>query len=145
MSYFMKDKTKIKILEKMESDYILLRDPIKGKERVEKRLSSLEKDREKYLEEWYAFSKENGEVYPSQGLLTTPHDYLTGLSLSVGDLGASVVGSTKERTSRTERYAQGPFVKLGKSARMLFVGSALPDVWNSSSAIASMAASHCIS
>src|SRR3990167_533901 len=204
MSYFMKAKSKAKTQDTLESDYILLRDPIKGKGRIEKSLANLEKDHGKYLEEWYSFSKENGEVYPSQGLLTTPHDYLnyhsfqmlpqekvietlrlrwfflelfnhpyrihylkaaakssfspppkihsktfenasaTGLSLSIGDLGASVVGSSKERTSRTERYAQGPFVKLGKSARMLFVGSASPDVWNSSSAIATMAASHCI-
>lgn len=189
---------------KIESDFLQLRDPIKGKDRIEKRLAGLERDRGKYLEEWYAFSKENGDVYPSQGLLTTPHDYLnyhsfqmlpqekvietlrlrwfflelfnheyrmhhlkkvasssftppvkinsktfenasaTGLSLSIGDLGASVVGSSKERVSRTERYAQGPYAKLGKSARMLFVGSASPDVWNSSTAIATMAASHCL-
>lgn len=189
---------------KYEEDFKLLRDPQKGRERIEKKLAELEKDRSKYFEEWYAFSKENGDVYPNQGLLTTPYDYLdyhsfqmlpqekviqtlrlrwyflelfnhpyrmhflrktnkskfiapteiesntfddaikTGLSLSVGDLGASVVGSNKGRTSRTERYAEGPFVKLGKSARMIFVGSASPDVWNSSSAIATMAASHCL-
>ena len=196
----MKAKAKLPSLEKLEEDYKILRDPTKGSERIEKKLASLEKDREKYLSEWYAFSKENGDVYPSQGVLTTPYDYLnyhsfqmlpqektletlrlrwfflelfnhpyrihylkevsksefsppakirskafenahqTGLSLSIGDLGASVVGSSKARISRTERYAQGPFVKLGKSARMLFVGSASPDVWNSSSAIATMAA-----
>ena len=70
---------------------------------------------------------------------------IDGLSLSVGDLGASVTGSGKGRVSRTERYAQGPFVKLGKFARIPFVGSASPDVWNSSVAIATMAASCALS
>lgn len=64
-----------------------------------------------------------------------------GTSLSIGDLGATVVGSDHERQSRTERYAEGPFVKLGKHARTVFVGSDSPDVWNSSEAIATMAAS----
>ena len=66
----------------------------------------------------------------------------TGLSLSIGDLGASVMGSQKNRISRTERYAQGPFVKLGNQARNIFVGSSSPDVWNSSQAISTMAACH---
>ncbi|KKU03310.1 MAG: Inosine-5'-monophosphate dehydrogenase [Candidatus Amesbacteria bacterium GW2011_GWB1_47_26] len=71
-------------------------------------------------------------------------DYVakTGMSLSIGDLGASVTGSDRDRISRTERYAQGPFVKLGRQGRNLFVGSASPDVWNSSLAVATMAASH---
>ncbi len=68
----------------------------------------------------------------------------TGLSLSIGDLGASVLGSTKQRLGRSERYAQGPFVKLGKQARTLFVGSESPDVWNSAASISTMAASHCL-
>ncbi len=67
-----------------------------------------------------------------------------GLSLSIGDLAASVVGADHERASRTERYAHGPFLKLGKYARIPFVGSASPDVWNSSLAIATMAASHAL-
>ncbi|MFI5241104.1 MAG: IMP dehydrogenase, partial [Microgenomates group bacterium] len=46
--------------------------------------------------------------------------------------------------SRTDRYAAGPFVKLGRQARTFFVGSASPDVWNSAVAIATMAASHCL-
>lgn len=64
-----------------------------------------------------------------------------GLSLSIGDLGATVVGTKNERQSRTERYAEGPFVKLGKHARTIFTGSDSPDVWNSSESIATMAAS----
>lgn len=67
------------------------------------------------------------------------------ISLSVGDFGAKVVGSQRDRISRSERYAQGPFVKLGRQARTFFVGSASPDVWNSSLAISTMAASHCLS
>lgn len=67
-----------------------------------------------------------------------------GLSLSIGDLGASVVGSDKERVSRRERYAQGPFVKLGKQARSIFAGSSSPDAWNSSIAVATTAACHCL-
>lgn len=72
------------------------------------------------------------------------HAQSIGLSLSIADLGASVVGSDHARASRTDRYAQGPFVKLGKYARIPFVGSASPDVWNSSLAIATMAASHAL-
>jgi hypothetical protein len=68
----------------------------------------------------------------------------SGLSLSIGDLGASVDEGMKKRIGRTERYAQGPFVKLGRQARTLFSGSASPDVWNSAAALATMAASHCI-
>ncbi len=66
------------------------------------------------------------------------------LALSIGDIGARVVGSQRDRISRSERYAQGPFVKLGRQARTFFVGSASPDVWNSSLAISTMAASHCL-
>lgn len=67
-----------------------------------------------------------------------------GLALAVGDLGSIVVGASRERVSRSERYAQGPFIKLGRQARSIFVGSSSPDVWNSAQAIATMAASHCL-
>jgi len=200
----MKDQKKPKTLNILEKDFRLLRDPVKGRDRILQKLGDIEKDLSKYLEEWYSFSKENGDVYPDQGLLTTPYDYLNynslqmlpqekvietlrlrffflemfnhpyrihyldlaqnkdyisppkiksetfenaikiGLSLSIGDLGAMVVGSDKERESRTIRYAQGPLIKLGKVARSLFVGSDSPDVWNTSSAISTMAASHCL-
>ncbi len=70
--------------------------------------------------------------------------YAQGLSLSIGDIGASVSGASRPRISRKERYAAGPFVKLGKQGRTFFCGSASPDVWNSSLAIATMAASHCL-
>src|SRR3972149_8759599 len=35
----------------------------------------------------------------------------SGISLSVGDFGAVVTSANKNRVSRTERYAHGPFVK----------------------------------
>lgn len=68
----------------------------------------------------------------------------SGMALAIGDIGAGVVPAKKGRISRTERYAQGPFVKLGKQARSLFIGSASPDVWNSGLAISTMAASLCL-
>lgn len=68
----------------------------------------------------------------------------SGLTLSIGDIAASVVGAERQRISRKERYAAGPFVKLGRAGRTPFVGSASPDVWNSALAIATMAASHCL-
>lgn len=191
-------------LKSPREDYLELRDPEIGKKRIKDLLKEKENNLEKYLTPWYAISKEARFVYPSQGLLTTPYDYLdyvsfqmlpqesivftlrlrrfflemfnhpyrmeslyktnskkfvsvpkvasqvmqdaisSNLSLSIGDLGATVTGSNKERVSRTERYASGPFVKLGRQARTFFVGSSSPDVWNSATAIATMAASHCL-
>ncbi len=62
-----------------------------------------------------------------------------GQALSISDLGIRVVGSQRERVSRKERLKEGPFVKLGKYARSLLVGSAMPDVWGSVYAISTMA------
>ncbi len=67
-----------------------------------------------------------------------------GLALSVSDLGISVVGSERERVSRAERFKHGPFVKLGRRARSLLVGSAMPDIYGSVSAIATMAQCFCL-
>lgn len=191
-------------LQKLRSDYLELRDPDTGKKRIKILLKDLENDLDSYLSPWNKLSKEARFVYPSQGLLTTPYDYLeyttfqmlpqeslvhtlrlrrfflelfnhpyrisyldevnskpfepagkvsckviedaykSGLSLSIGDLGATVAGSDKERVSRTERYASGPFVKLGRQARTYFVGSSSPDIWNSAAAVSTMAASHCL-
>lgn len=192
-------------LSKLGEDFNLLRDASSGKKRIKTKLKVIEKNiDDEYLAPWLALSKEDAHVYPSQGLLRTPYDYLTdlglqmlptekiiktlrlrwfflemfnhpyrmhflkqvsdspfpkipkvkslvfenafktGLSISIGDLGASVEGSSRERVSRTERYAQGPFIKLGKQARIPFVGSASPDVWNSTAAITTMAASHAL-
>lgn len=197
-------QNKTDTLQNLKNDFYRLRDPQYGEKYIDDKLSKDESDTSRYLAPWYAFSKEASNVFPSQGLLMTPYDYLnyhtlqmlpqetliktlrlrmfflemfnhpyrmqflkettnstfapvpkipckalesalnSGLSLNVGDLGASVVGSHKERVSRNERYAKGPFVKLGRQARTLFVGSASPDVWNSAAAVATMAASHCL-
>lgn len=191
-------------LTNLRNDFGLLRNSAKGTEKIIKDLSVLESDKD-YLTPWYQLSKEDTEVYPSQGFIITPYDYLDynipqmlptntlihtlrvrhffltmfnhpyrvhfldqvnekkfippqkvtvktiddaikkGLSYSIGDLGAAVVGTKKARIRRTERYAQGPFVKLGKQARAIFIGSSSPDVWNSAPSIATMAASHCLS
>lgn len=175
-----------------------------GEQIIKDKLKKHEKNLSKYLSSWLAISKINKLVYPSQGLLLTPHDGLStystkkltqktiietlrlrlfflelfnhphrisyldkvsslpfipppevanimfthafnqGLSLSIGDIGASVGWTQKPRVSRKDRYASGPFVKLGRQARTFFCGSASPDVWNTSMAIATMAASHCL-
>lgn len=182
----------------MKEDFEKLRSGEFGEKLINKKFS------EKSTKDWYRLSREHPFVYPSQGLLKTPHDHLDyqgihqlphetlvqtlklrlyflemfnhpyriqflkkttkakfvppkkiinpifteaeskSLGISIGDLGVSVVGSQKDRSSRTDRYAQGPFVKLGKYARIPFVGSASPDVWNSVAAISTMAASHAL-
>ncbi len=67
-----------------------------------------------------------------------------GTAISIGDLGATVVypPSGHDRISRKQRLKEGPFVKIGRSAHTPFVGSAMPDVFGSAPAIATMAASH---
>lgn len=62
-----------------------------------------------------------------------------GLAVSISDLGIRVVGSQRDRVSRKDRLHHGPFVKLGKYARSLLVGSAMPDAWGSVYAISTMA------
>lgn len=64
-----------------------------------------------------------------------------GLALSVGDLGAVVVGTEGRRVGRRDLLATGPFVKLGQHARVPFVGSAMPDIFGSPAAVATAAAS----
>src|SRR3990172_4715078 len=67
-----------------------------------------------------------------------------GVALSIGDLDASILGDKNQRISRTDRYAQGPFVCLGRQAPTFFVGSENPDVFGSGAALATLAASHCL-
>jgi hypothetical protein len=67
-----------------------------------------------------------------------------GHAVAITQLALAVDGSDKERTKRTERFCQGPFVKLGKQARAIFVGSANPEVFGSSAAIASLVQAHCL-
>lgn len=189
---------------KLKEDFDKLRSAKEGEKFIRSKTEYLEKDGFTALENWYRASRTSEDVYPSQGLLLTPYDYLDvkslqllpqdfvvktlrlrsfflelfnhpyrisfldkvnkrkftpppkvaspavenaikeGIALSIGDLGSSVVGAERERISRTERYAAGPFIKLGRQARSVFVGSSSPDVWNSAAAIATMAASHCL-
>lgn len=191
-------------LKKLQDSYNRLINPEIGSSEIIKKLEK-EENKDDYLKKWYSLSRVGEDVYPSQGLLTTPYDYLEynslemlpqetiiktlrvrrfflemfnhpyrihnlekvnkekfipppkisikplenaikeGTYLSIGDFGSSIVGSKNERVSRRERYGQGPFVKLGKQARTIFVGSSSPDVWNSAAAISTMAASHCLS
>lgn len=67
-----------------------------------------------------------------------------GLALSISDLGVQVVGSTKRRVGRADRLKFGPFVKLGARARSVLVGSAMPDIYGSVSALSTMAQLHCL-
>lgn len=64
--------------------------------------------------------------------------------VGINEFALTPTGAQNDRTKRTDRFKQGPFVKLGKQARTVFVGSANPDIWGSSIAIASMAMSHCL-
>ncbi len=67
-----------------------------------------------------------------------------GVAISIGDLGAVVLypQGGEDRISRKKRLREGPFVKIGRSAHSPFVGSAMPDVFGSVPAVATMAASH---
>ncbi len=169
---------------------------------IEEKLAPFEKDPASYLKYWYIESRDNASAYPSQGMLTTPFDFLPPhnkallppekmfqilrtrqyflelfnhperlehlkavekstwqppkkvesvvmeqairdeTALSIADLGIRVVGSQNSRISRTERFLQGPYVKLGKYARSLLVGSAMPDIYASVYALSTMAQCH---
>ena len=67
-----------------------------------------------------------------------------GLSLSISDLGVRVVGSNRARVGRADRLRAGPFAKLGRYARSPLVGSAMPDIYGSVSALSTMAQLHCL-
>jgi hypothetical protein len=75
---------------------------------------------------------------------TFENAFKTGDSLAIGDLSSSMKGEERVRLSRKQLYADCTLVKLGKQARQIFVGSASPDIWNSAAAVATMAASHCL-
>ena len=63
-------------VDKLRADYLELRDPEIGKARIKALLKKREENLESYFADWYKLSKEARFVYPSQGLLTTPYDYL---------------------------------------------------------------------
>jgi hypothetical protein len=67
-----------------------------------------------------------------------------GLALSISDLGVGVSGSGRPRVGRADRMQGGPFIKLGKFARSPLVGSAMPDIYGSVSALSTMAQLHCL-
>lgn len=67
-----------------------------------------------------------------------------GLAISINDLGMAVQGSTRPRVGRADRLRVGPFIKLGRHARSPLVGSAMPDVYGSVSALSTMAQLHCL-
>jgi len=174
----------------------------KGEEYLRKLVGKYEENRNLLFERWYKISGEAKEMYPSQGLLTTPFDYQNflgktllsddklwetllvrwyvlelfnhpdrirrmekienstfqppdkvdcaaveqalkeGLSLSVHDLGMNVVGTDQKRISRRALLESGPFIKLGKKARIPFSGGAMPDIFGCEAALATMAACH---
>lgn len=184
--------------------FATFRDIVLWERYIKRKLSSNEKDLSSYLKYWYIESRENASAYPSQGMLTTPFDFLPvvqkgmipperiiqilrvrqyflelfnhpqrivqlrkvqrrkftppprvssrmmervledEIALAISDLGIAVVGSQGDRISRSKRLLHGPFVKLGRQARSLFVGSAMPDVYGSVYSISTMAQSLCL-
>ena len=171
---------------------------------VEKLFKKYLKDKNTLFERWYRETGEFGEIYPSQGLLRTPYDFLesvgktlmpedefletlkvrryfleilnhpsrldsleeiqrkkyiapdlvdssvmdysvdSGLAMSIGDLGAKVVGSEDKRISRRQILSQGPYVKLGKRGRIPFASGAMPDVFGAPAALATVAMCHAL-
>lgn len=157
-----------------------------------------------FFERWYKLTGEAKEIYPSQGLLVTPFDYLPylgktilsdeklwqtilvrwyllelfnhpdrlinlikvekedfvspqkvdckvmtaalkeGLSLSVHDFGMNVIGTDEMRISRRQLLERGPFIKLGKYARVPFSGGAMPDIFGCEASLATMAMCHAL-
>jgi hypothetical protein len=67
-----------------------------------------------------------------------------GVALSISDLGVHVGGAERARVGRADRLKHGPFVKLGRRARSVLVGSAMPDIYGSVSALSTMAQLHCL-
>jgi len=163
-----------------------------------------EKKRRILFQPWYHQTGGAGEVYPSQGLLLTPFDYLNFVGktllpedelwetlrvrtyvleifnhpdrikaiqaaskqafvppprttsrvmekalrddffLSVRDLGLVIIGSDGHRIARRQLLQHGPFLKIGKSARIPFSGGAMPDIFGAPAALATMAACHAL-
>lgn len=91
------------------------------------------------------FVIDDGKFVPPQASRNTFLDHKHSEIVGINELALIPAGSQKDRTKRTERFAFGPFIKLGRQARTIFVGSANPDIWGSSLAIASMAMAHCLS
>ncbi len=88
------------------------------------------------------FLVDSGEFIPPAASDNQLLNSKTNEIVGINEFALRPTGADKDRTKRTERFKQGPFVKLGRQARNVFVGSANPDIWGSSAAIASMAMSH---
>lgn len=181
-----------------------LLDGARGGEFIEQVFAEFSQERKKLFKRWY---RQTGEfestgVYPSQGLLKTPYDFLDdvgtsimreeelwetlkmrrymleifnhpdrlkamqvvqnqpfqppqkvsnqimedsfgrGLALSARDLGAQVVGTDGDRVGRRTLLQSGPFLKLGKYARIPFSSGAMPDVFGAPAALATVAMTH---
>ena len=56
--------------------FTYLLDATKGEKYLQKRLSIYKKDKHIFFQRWYHETGESSEIYPSQGLLHTPFDYL---------------------------------------------------------------------
>ncbi|OGV91831.1 hypothetical protein A3A66_02530 [Microgenomates group bacterium RIFCSPLOWO2_01_FULL_46_13] len=176
----------------------------KGEAYLKKILPQTPTAKNHWFSRWYQETGEFGEIYPSQGLLKTPYDFIDsvgkvllaeeelvktlskrhflltlfnhpdrlsalkkvdkekfiapsrvdcpaidyaqkqGRSLSVRDLGTTILGTDQPRVSRRALLATGPFVKIGQFGRHPFVGSEMPDIFGSAAALATMAACHCL-
>ncbi len=67
-----------------------------------------------------------------------------GLALSISELGLQVKGATGKRIARRNLLLNGPFIKLGKYARIPFSDGAMPDIFGAPAALATMAESHAL-
>ncbi len=183
-------------------DFLDLLEQDHGNDYISTLFAPYKDNRQVLFEPWYKETGGNGEIYPSQGLLVTPMDYLdfvgrtlmsekdlwdvlkvraymltlfnhperlknlkavaesafvpppkisskvmefsdtSGLALSIRDLGAVVTGTNNSRVSRRLLLKSGPFVKLGKRARIPFSAGAMPDVFGAVPALATMAMCH---
>lgn len=94
-----------------------------------------------------ALKKIQGEKFVAPPRITSAimdNSLKQGLALSVSDLGVAVSGSSRPRVGRADRLQAGPFIKLGRCARSPLVGSAMPDIYGSVSALSTMAQLHCL-
>lgn len=177
-----------------------LLDAAAGEKFLHRLFKPYEKNRRSLFQSWYHQTGETSEVYPSQGLLLTPFDYLDFVGktllpeaelwetlkirsyvlevfnhpdriqaiqasdklpfvpppkvvskvmekalrddffLSVRDLGLVIIGAEGHRIGRRQLLQHGPFMKLGKYARIPFSGGAMPDIFGAPAALATMAA-----
>lgn len=90
------------------------------------------------------FKENKADFQPPQPSDNSLLDDKDNQIVGINEFSLTPTGAKKDRTKRTERFKNGPFVKLGCQARIPFVGSANPDIWGSTPAIASMVMSHAL-